>query len=77
MVRDPDANPAMSWSELERLVDEAERDGDIRRALRRCRNREELVLAGRRLGYRITRIDLLRAWQEHLWQRHQRRSEAR
>jgi len=32
--------------------------------LRHCRSRKELILAARRLGYRITRIDLLRAWQE-------------
>jgi hypothetical protein len=55
----------MSWSELERLVQEAENDGVIRRALRHCRSRGELVLAARRLGYRITRVDLNRAWQLH------------
>jgi hypothetical protein len=53
----------MSWSELERLVQEAEADGVIRRALRHCRSRPELVLAARRLGYRITRVDLQRAWE--------------
>jgi hypothetical protein len=53
----------MSWSELERLVQEAENDGVIRRALRHCRSRLELVLAARRLGYRITRVDLQRAWE--------------
>lgn len=67
----------MSWSELERLVDEAEHDADIGRALRHCRSREELVLAARRLGYRITRMDLLRAWQEHQWEQEQRRTAAR
>jgi hypothetical protein len=55
----------MSWSELERLVQEAENDGVVRRALRHCRSRSELVLAARRLGYRITRVDLNRAWQLH------------
>jgi len=55
----------MSWSELERLVQEAETDGVIRRSLRHCRSRPELVLAARRLGYRITRVDLQRAWQMH------------
>lgn len=55
----------MSWSELERLVQEAENDGAIRRALRHCRSRLELVLAARRLGYRITRVDLQRAWRLH------------
>lgn len=55
----------MSWNELERLVEEAEADGVIRRSLRHCRSREELVLASRRLGYRITRQDLARAWRLH------------
>lgn len=77
MVRDPDATPAMSWSELERLVDEAEHDAEIRRALRHCRSRDELLLAARRLGYRITRMDLVRAWQEHQWELAHRRAEAR
>lgn len=53
----------MSWSELERLVEEAEADRGLARALRHCRSRGELVLAARRLGYRITRPDLHRAWQ--------------
>jgi hypothetical protein len=55
----------MSWSELERLVQEAENDGVVRRALRHCRSSGELVLAARRLGYRITRVDLNRAWLLH------------
>ena len=55
----------MSWSELERLVSDAEGDAAMKRALRHCRSRKELILAARRLGYRITRIDLQRAWQEH------------
>jgi hypothetical protein len=50
----------MSWSELERFVDDVEDDS----ALKHCRSRKELILAARRLGYRITRIDLQRAWQE-------------
>jgi predicted ribosomally synthesized peptide with nif11-like leader len=54
----------MSWSELERLVQEGEADTALRRALKHCRSTQELVLAARRLGYRITRIDLQRAWQE-------------
>jgi hypothetical protein len=41
-----------------------EADPALQRALRHCRSRKELILAARRLGYRITRIDLLRAWQE-------------
>ena len=54
----------MSWSELERLVEDAESQGDLQRAMRHCRSRKELILAARRLGYRITSIDLQRAWQE-------------
>ena len=52
----------MSWSELERLVDEAETDAVIRRGLRHCRSRAELLLAARRMGFRVTRVDLQRAW---------------
>ena len=55
----------MSWSELERLVTTAEADSGLRRALRRSRSQEELVLAARRLGYRITRQDLAAAVAEH------------
>ena len=54
----------MSWTELERLVDDVEADGQMQRALRHCRSRRELILAARRLGYCITRLDLQRAWQE-------------
>ena len=54
----------MSWTELERLVDEVEADGGPQRALRHCRSRRELILAARRLGYGITRLDLKRVWQE-------------
>ena len=53
----------MSWSELERFVDEVEADHALQRAFKHCRSRKELILAARRLGYRITRIDLQRAWQ--------------
>jgi hypothetical protein len=55
----------MSWSELERLVEEAEADGVIRRALRHCRSRRELLLAGQRLGYGISSDDLHQAWELH------------
>jgi hypothetical protein len=51
----------MSWSELERLVEAAEMDPALRRALRHCRSRRELVLAGQRLGYAIALADLRRA----------------
>ena len=56
----------MVWSELERLVEDAESDEAVRRALRHCRSRSELVLAARQLGYRITRVDLRQAWTLHL-----------
>jgi hypothetical protein len=52
----------MGWSELERLVEEAERDAAIRRVLRRCRSRQELVMASRRMGYHIQVRDLHCAW---------------
>lgn len=51
----------MSWSELERLVESAEADNALRRALSHCRSEPELVLAARTLGYRITSRDLARA----------------
>jgi hypothetical protein len=54
----------MSLSELERLVDEAEVDASLRHSLKFCRSTPELILAARRLGYRITRIDLQRAWEQ-------------
>ena len=54
----------MSWSDLERLVDEAEAQPSLRRSLKNCRSTPELILAARRLGYRITRIDLQRAWEQ-------------
>ena len=54
----------MSWSELERLVDQAEAQPSLRRSLKGCRSTPELILAARRLGYRITRMDLQRAWEE-------------
>ena len=60
----PEAQGAMSWSELERLVDQAEANPSLRRSLKGCRSTPELILAARRLGYRITRLDLQRAWEE-------------
>ena len=51
----------MSWSELQRLVEEAEADGVIRLGLRHCRSGQELVLACRRLGYAIEAADLRQA----------------
>ena len=43
---------------------DAESQRDLQRSLRHCRSRKELILAARRLGYRITRMDLQRAWLE-------------
>ena len=51
----------MSWFELERLVEDAEKEPQLARALSHCRSNPELVLAARRLGYRITRVDLEQA----------------
>jgi predicted ribosomally synthesized peptide with nif11-like leader len=56
----------MSWPELERLVADAEVDPELRRALRQCRTRGELILMARRRGYRISRLDLQRAQAEDL-----------
>jgi len=55
----------MSWSELERLVEEAEADPALGRGLRHCRSRRELLLACWRLGYGITGRDLRQAWALH------------
>ncbi len=55
----------MSWNELERLVEQAESDAALRRALMHCRSRFELVLASRRLGFAIDGQDLRLAWQLH------------
>ena len=51
----------MSWFELERLVEDAEKEPQLARALRHCRSNPELVLAARRLDYCITRVDLEQA----------------
>ena len=56
------AEIAMSWSELERFVEDAETDAAMGRALRHCRSRREFLLAARRLGYAITNADLQQAW---------------
>ena len=65
----------MSWSELERLVDQAEANPSLRRSLKGCRSTPELILAARSLGYRITRIDLQLAWEEER-QEYQRGAQA-
>ena len=61
----PPITTGMSWSELERLVEAVEVDPGLRRCLRQCRSKRELVLVARQLGFRITRIDLQRAWLDH------------
>lgn len=55
----------MSWAELERFVGDAETNDELREILRSCHTQAELLLAARSRGYHITRIDLLRAWQDH------------
>ncbi len=55
----------MSWVELERFVEDAERNPELRESLRDCQTQPQLVLMARQLGYHITRVDLARAWQEH------------
>ncbi len=64
----------MSWSELERLVDQAEENPSLRGSLKGCRSQQELILAARNLGFRITRMDLLRAWEEER-QEYQRKAQ--
>ena len=48
----------MSWQEFERLVGDAESNRELRSLLRHCRSVEDLILAARKLGYRVTRVDL-------------------
>ena len=55
----------MSWSELERLVNDAEAHAELRNTLSRSRSRQELLRSARHLGYRVTRTDLQNAWLEH------------
>jgi hypothetical protein len=51
----------MKWFELERLVEDAEKEPQLAQALRHCRSNPELVLAASRLDYRINRVDLEQA----------------
>lgn len=51
----------MSWSELARLVKDAASDARLLQKLQDCATPQDLVLAARRRGYRITRIDVERA----------------
>ena len=55
----------MSWSDLERLVADAENNQELQQTLRQSRSRQELLHTARRLGYRVTKGDLLNAWLEH------------
>ena len=55
----------MSWSDLERLVADAETSPALQQVLRQCHSRQELLRTARQLGYRLTRADLQNAWLEH------------
>jgi hypothetical protein len=39
----------MSWSELERFVADVEADSTLKRSLKHCRSRKELILAARQV----------------------------
>jgi hypothetical protein len=56
----------MSWTDLERLVVDAEASVQLQGVLRRCSSRNELLQTARRLGYRVTKGDLRHAWLQHL-----------
>ncbi len=66
MVPMPPERREMSWSDLERLVVDAEASVQLQGVLRRCRSRNELLQTARRLGYRVTKGDLRQAWLQHL-----------
>ena len=55
----------MSWSDLERLVVDAETSHELQQTLSQCRSRQELLRTARQLDYRVTKGDLLNAWLEH------------
>ena len=55
----------MSWSDLERLVADAETSHSLQQTLSHCRSRQELLHTARQLDYRVTKGDLLNAWLEH------------
>jgi hypothetical protein len=55
----------MSWSDLERLVVDAETSQELQQTLSHCRSRQELLRTARQLDYRVTKGDLLNAWLEH------------
>jgi len=56
----------MSWSDLERLVVDAETSHVLKQTLSQCLSRNELLQTARRLGYRVTKGDLRHAWLQHL-----------
>lgn len=51
-------------------MDKTKTDPSLRRSLKGCRSQEELILAARSLGYRISRMDLQRAWEEERRKKH-------
>ena len=55
----------MSWSDLERMVADAETSPTLQQVLHQCHSRQELLHTARQLGYRLTRSDLQNAWLEH------------
>ena len=55
----------MSWSDLERLVADAEASPALQQVLGHGRSRQELLHTARQLGYRVTKGDLQNAWLEH------------
>ena len=55
----------MSWSDLERLVVDAETSQELQQTLSQCRSRQELLHTARQLDCRVTKGDLLNAWLEH------------
>jgi hypothetical protein len=66
MVPMPPERREMSWSDLERLVVDAETSHVLKQTLSQCRSRNELLQTARRLGYRVTKGDLRHAWLQHL-----------
>ena len=55
----------MSWSDLDRMVADAESSPELQQVLRQSHSRQELLHTARQLGYRLTRTDLQNAWLEH------------
>jgi hypothetical protein len=53
----------MSRSELERLIRDADLDVDLRQTMDRCQSQDELIAVAISLGYQISPMDVLQAWQ--------------